>query len=275
MRSLVALAGALLLTLTASEVLAQMRIKDITTVRGLRANQLVGYGLVTGLKRTGDSLRNAPFTALSMRSMLERMGVNTSGEPPRTRNVAAVMVTADLPPFAAGGQRIDVTISSLGDASSLSGGTLVLTPLYAPDRQIYAVAQGSVLVSGFEAKGANENLTVGVPTVGRIAGGAIVEKAAPGRLLNMRVLRLDLRNPDFATANAIVRAINAHFMRSGFDGYCPYRGTGYRGVAAVEENPHGGVHRNRRRFDCRRRYTCSRHRRREDRYHRDWRQCPG
>ena len=151
MRGLSGLVVGVAVALLASQALAQIRIKDITTIRGLRAKQLVGYGLVTGLKGTGDSLRNAPFTALSMRSMLERLGVNTNGEPPRTRNVAAVMVTADLPPFAAAGQRIDITVSSLGDATSLSGGTLVLTPLYAPDQQIYAVAQGSVLVSGFEA----------------------------------------------------------------------------------------------------------------------------
>lgn len=170
--AIVCLVCALLPTLAAADV----RVKDITTIRGMRANQLVGYGLVTGLKGTGDSLRSAPFTEQSLNSMLDRMGVNIRGLGARTRNVAAVMVTAELPPFSVGGNRIDVTVTSLGDASSLAGGVLLMTPLQAPDGRVYAVAQGSVTISGFEAKGQNEVVTHGVPTAGRIAGGALVER---------------------------------------------------------------------------------------------------
>ena len=177
---LVALAFATIAGVPVGPAAAEARIKDITTVRGVRVNQLVGYGLVTGLKGTGDSLSNAPFTEQSLNSMLERMGVNIRGLGARTRNVAAVMVTAELPPFAVSGNRIDVTVTSLGDATSSAGGILVMTPLAAGDDNIYAVAQGSVTISGFEAKGQNEVVTHGVPTVGRIAGGAIVERDAPG-----------------------------------------------------------------------------------------------
>lgn len=193
------------------------RIKDITAVRGMRANQLVGYGLVTGLKGTGDSLRNAPFTEQSVNSMLDRLGVNIRGLGARTRNIAAVMVTAELPPFAVGGNRIDINVTSLGDATSLAGGTLLMTPLQAPDTEIYAVAQGSVTISGFEAKGQNEVLTHGVPTAGRIPSGALVERDGPGIPRGTRDLYLDLKNPDFTTAMAIVDAINryggTHFKR--------------------------------------------------------------
>lgn len=196
------------------EVLADTRIKDITSVRGLRPNQLVGYGLVTGLKGTGDSLRNAPFTEQSMHSMLERLGVSVRGNDMRTRNVAAVMVTAELPAFAVGGNRIDVTVTSLADATSLAGGTLVMTPLQGPDNHVYAVAQGSVVVAGFQAKGQNETLTNGVPTAARITGGALVERDAPDLLADARTMHLELKNPDFNTAVAIVDAINAYTMRT-------------------------------------------------------------
>lgn len=193
-----------------SEAMADVRIKDITTVRGVRPNQLVGYGLVTGLKGTGDSLRNSPFTEQSMNSMLERLGVSTRGLDMRTRNVAAVLVTAELPAFAVGGNRIDITVASLADATSLAGGTLVMTPLQGPDNHIYAVAQGSVVISGFLAKGQNETLTHGVPTSGRIAGGALVERDAPDLIAASRTLHLELKNPDFGTAVAIVDAVNAY-----------------------------------------------------------------
>ena len=189
-------------------VVAEVRVKDITTLRGLRSNQLIGYGLVMGLQGSGDTLRNTPFTVISLRSMLERLGVNIREEEARTQNIAAVMVTAELPAFASPGQRIDVTVSSLGDAKSLSGGLLVQTPLRAADGQIYAVAQGSVLVSGFDARGQNANLTQGVPTAGRISGGAIVELAAPGTLRGLEAIRFDLLNPDFGTALQIANAID-------------------------------------------------------------------
>ncbi|MGE0629216.1 MAG: flagellar basal body P-ring protein FlgI [Hyphomicrobiaceae bacterium] len=192
---------------------ADVRIKDITSVRGVRSNQLVGYGLVAGLKGTGDSLRSAPFTEQSVTSMLERMGVNIRGMNARTRNIAAVLVTAELPAFAVPGNRIDVTVTSLGDASSLAGGTLIMTPLQAADEQIYAVAQGSVMISGFEARGQNERVTLGVPTAGRISGGALVERAWPRPQQADRIMHLELNNPDFSTAIAVVDAVNAYTLR--------------------------------------------------------------
>lgn len=189
---------------------ADVRIKDITSVREMRFNQLLGYGLVAGLKGTGDSLRSAPFTDQSMTAMLDRMGVNIRGLGARTRNVAAVLVTAELPAFAVPGNRIDISVTSLGDASSLAGGTLILTPLQGADNVVYAVAQGAVTVSGFEAKGQNEVLTHGVPTAGRVPGGAIVERASPSPGPSERVLHLELKNQDFSTAIAIVDAVNEY-----------------------------------------------------------------
>lgn len=190
-----------------------VRIKDITSIRGMRANQLIGYGLVSGLKGTGDTLRSAPFTEQSMISMLERLGVNICGLNARTRNVAAVMVSADLPPFAVPGNKIDVTITSLGDASSLAGGTLIMTPLQGADKQVYVVAQGSVTISGFEAKGQNEVVTHGVPTAGRIAGGGLVERRSPSTIESASFFHLELANPDFSTATAVVDAVNAMTLR--------------------------------------------------------------
>lgn len=196
------------LALVAVPASAQTRIKDITTIQGVRGNQLVGYGLVVGLNGTGDTLRNAPFTQQSMQSMLDRMGVSIRNANPRTRNVAAVIVTAELPPFSAKGARIDVTISSIGDATSLAGGSLVLTPLSAPSNEIFAVAQGAIAVGGISAAGRNESVVQGVPTVGRIANGATVERDAPGRLGEEPTLKLELRNPDFSTALRIAESIN-------------------------------------------------------------------
>lgn len=185
-----------------------VRIKDIVSVQGVRANQLVGYGLVIGLMGSGDSLRNSPFTQQSISAMMERMGVNIRNANARTKNVAAVIVTADLPAFTGHGSRIDVTVSSLGDATSLAGGSLIRTPLYGADDQIYAVAQGSVAVAGFDTRGRNESVTQGVPTTGRIANGAIVEREGPGRFVEQESLRLELRNPDFTTAVRVAESIN-------------------------------------------------------------------
>lgn len=208
---------AILLTvlLAASTATAATRIKDITDVRGIRANQLIGYGLVVGLNGTGDTLRNSPFTQQSVQAMLDRMGVNIRGSQyqPRTRNVAAVMVTADLPPFARKGSRFDVTVSSLGDAKSLAGGALVMTSLMGADQTIYGAAQGQITISGFLAKGAAESVTSGIPTRGRIPNGAIVEKDAPGGLEDGDPLELRLRSPDFATAVRVMDAINAYGER--------------------------------------------------------------
>jgi len=194
----------------AGPLAAATRIKDITTVQGVRANQLVGYGLVIGLNGTGDSLRNSPFTEQSLQSMLDRMGINVRNSKARTRNVAAVIVTADLPAFIGKGSRIDVTVSSLGDASSLAGGSLILTPLMGADNQVYAVAQGPLAVSGFASAGKAESLTQGVPTTGRIPNGGTIEREAPGRFAEEKTMVLELRNPDFNTAVSVADAINQY-----------------------------------------------------------------
>lgn len=199
---------ALAVSLIGLDALAATRIKDIVAVQGVRANQLVGYGLVIGLNGTGDSLRNSPFTEQSLQSMLDRMGINVRNSKARTRNVAGVIVTTELPAFAGKGARIDVTVSSLGDATSLQGGSLVLTPLNGADNEVYAVAQGPLAVSGFATTGKAETVTQGVPTTGRIANGALVERDAPGRLADEKTLVLELRNPDFNTAVSVADAIN-------------------------------------------------------------------
>lgn len=185
------------------------RIKDIADFEGIRENQLVGYGLVVGLGGTGDALTNSPFTKQSLIGMLERLGVNVRDESVKTANVAAVMVTASLPPFARAGSRIDMVISALGDASSLLGGTLLVTPLIGADGEVYAVGQGNVAVSGFTAKGNGASVTKGVPTAGRIPNGAIVERETGFELASIKALRLSLRNPDFTTATRVAVAINA------------------------------------------------------------------
>jgi len=185
------------------------RIKDVADFEGVRENQLVGYGLVVGLAGTGDSLRNSPFTRQSLAAMLERLGVNAAEGNLNTRNVAAVMVTSNLPPFASQGSRIDVTVSALGDARSLAGGQLLVTPLMGADQQIYAVAQGALAIGGFSAAGASgSSVTRGVPTAGRIASGALVEREIPFDIAGQSELRLALRNPDFTTAQRIAQAIN-------------------------------------------------------------------
>jgi flagellar P-ring protein precursor FlgI len=187
---------------------ALSRIKDLAQVEGIRPNQLVGYGLVVGLNGTGDTLNNSPFTRQSLQAMLERLGVNTRGANLRTANVAAVMVTANLPAFGQQGTRIDVTVSALGDSKSLQGGTLLVTPLMGADSEVYAVAQGSVTIAGFQAEGEAAKVTRGVPTVGRIANGALVEREIEFKFKELRRLRLALRNPDFTTAKRIAAVIN-------------------------------------------------------------------
>jgi flagellar P-ring protein precursor FlgI len=194
----------------ASTALAGSRLKDITDVQGIRDNQLVGYGLVIGLSGTGDSLRNSPFTEQSARSMLQKLGVGVPLGAIRSRNIAAVVVTATLPPFITIGERIDVSVSSLGDATSLAGGTLVLTPLTAVDGKAYAIAQGPVAVTGFTAAGQAESVTQGVPTSGRIVNGALIERELTADFNQANELSLQIRNPDFATAARIADAINAY-----------------------------------------------------------------
>ena len=188
---------------------AQVRIKDIASFEGVRENQLVGYGLVVGLAGTGDTLRNSPFTQRSIEGMLERLGVGSlNDEDMRTENTAAVMVTAMLPPFSRRGSTIDVVVSSMGDAKSLRGGTLVVTPLTGADGEIYAVAQGPISVAGFAAQGENASLVEGVPTVARIENGATVENEVDFDFASLDTLRLSLRTPDFTTATRVETAIN-------------------------------------------------------------------
>jgi flagellar P-ring protein precursor FlgI len=207
-RSVPLLLAALLALPAAGPAAALSRIKDLAQVEGVRQNQLVGYGLVVGLNGTGDTLNNAPFTKQSLTAMLERLGVNTRGATLRTANVAAVMVTASLPAFATQGTRLDVTVSALGDSKSLQGGTLLVTPLLGADGEVYAVSQGSLTISGFQAEGDAAKITRGVPTVGRIANGAVIEREVEFKLNAQRSLRLSLRNPDFTTAKRVAASIN-------------------------------------------------------------------
>lgn len=211
-RLLAAVVVGLSLALSAAPAMAGSRIKDIVEFEGVRENMLVGYGIVVGLNGTGDSLRNAPFTKQSLEAMLERLGVNTRDANLNTKNVAAVMVTAKLPPFAASGSQIDATVSAMGDAKSLLGGTLLVTPLLGADGQAYAVSQGTVQTGSVSASGASgSSVTKGVPTAGRIAAGAIVEREIGYSLISMSQLRMTLRNPDFTTARRISDVINAAY----------------------------------------------------------------
>ena len=198
--------------MTSGPVFAQSRIKDIVEFEGVRDNMLVGYGIVVGLNGSGDSLRNAAFTKQSLSAMLERLGVNVRDADLNTKNVAAVMVTARLPAFAASGSQIDATVSAMGDAKSLLGGTLLVTPLMGADGQAYAVAQGTVQTGAVSASGASGSVVIkGVPTAGRISAGAIVERETGFQLASLTQLRMTLRNPDFTTARRIADAINARY----------------------------------------------------------------
>jgi flagellar P-ring protein precursor FlgI len=190
---------------------AQVRLKDITAIEGVRGNQLIGYGLVIGLQGTGDQLRNTPFTQQSLAAMLERMGINVADARVQTRNTAAVIVTAMLPPFARQGTPIDVQVSSLGDSKSLNGGTLIVTPLMGADGEVYAVAQGPVVVGGFKAEGRAQSISSGVTTQGKVPGGALVEREVPMTLNSQNSIRLTLRSPDFTTAVRIEDALNGRF----------------------------------------------------------------
>lgn len=189
---------------------AYSRVKDLVDIEGVRDNMLVGYGLVVGLNGSGDSLKNAPFTQQSIQTMLERMGVNTRGETMQTKNTAAVMVTANLPAFAAQGTHIDVSVSAMGDAKSLQGGTLIVTSLVGADGQVYALGQGPVAIGGFTAQGQAGSVTRNVPTAGRIPNGAIVEREVGFQLASAHSLRLSLHNPDLTTSTRIAAAVNAY-----------------------------------------------------------------
>ncbi|MEO8240694.1 MAG: flagellar basal body P-ring protein FlgI [bacterium] len=190
-----------------------IRIKDLVEFDGVRANDLVGYGLVVGLNGTGDGLRNSPFTEEIMSNLLERLGVNVSGEQFQPKNVAAVFVTAALPPFSRAGGRIDVTVSAIGDAKSLLGGTLIMTPLNGADGEIYAVAQGAIIAGGISAEGQAAKVVQGVPTAGVIPSGAHVEREVQFDFTQLHSIRLALRSPDFTTAQRIESVINQAFGR--------------------------------------------------------------
>lgn len=201
--------------LAGSPALAGSRVKDIVEVEGVRENQLIGYGVVVGLNGTGDSVRNSPFTKQSLEGMLERLGVNVRDQNINTKNAAVVIVTAQLPAFAASGSRLDVTVSAMGDAKSLLGGTLLVTPMLGADGEAYAVAQGQIAVGGFSAEGASgSSVTKGVPTSGRISNGGIVERELAFSMGEMQQVRLSLRNPDFTTARRVAEAVNAAFPGS-------------------------------------------------------------
>ncbi len=188
------------------------RLKDLASIQGVRQNQLIGYGLVVGLDGSGDQTTQTPFTVQSVASMLQQMGVNL---PPGTtlqlKNVAAVMVTASLPAFAQPGQTLDVTVSSMGNAKSLRGGTLLMTPLKGADNQIYAMAQGNLLVGGVGAAAGGSKVQVNHLSVGRISAGATVERAVPSSLTQGNVVQLELNDTDFSTASRVVEAINKQF----------------------------------------------------------------
>ncbi|PYE36353.1 flagellar P-ring protein precursor FlgI [Rhizobium sp. PP-F2F-G38] len=215
-RRLIAVVAALALSLPLNFTLgvdtasAAARIKDVASLQSGRDNQLIGYGLVVGLQGTGDSLRSSPFTEQSLRAMLQNLGISTQGGESRSKNIAAVLVTANLPPFASPGSRIDVTVGSLGDSTSLRGGTLVMTSLSGADGQIYAVAQGSVVVTGFSAEGDAATLQQGITTAGRVPNGAIIERELPAKFKDGVNLVLQLRNPDFSTAVGMAAAINRY-----------------------------------------------------------------
>jgi flagellar P-ring protein FlgI len=183
------------------------RIKDLAEIQGVRSNQLVGYGLVVGLNGTGDD-KKLLFTIRSVVNMLERMGITVNPKDAEVENVAAVMVTADLPAFIKAGTRIDVLVSSIGDADSLQGGTLLLTPLQASDGEVYAVAQGAVSIGGISASGGGATVQKNFPTVGRVVGGALIEKEIPLEFNAKTSIAVMLRNPDFTTASRVAEAIN-------------------------------------------------------------------
>ncbi len=198
-----------LLFFSAHTAQATSRIKDIADFEGVRENQLVGYGLVVGLNGTGDNIKSVAFTKESLLSMLDRVGINSRDGQLKSKNVAAVIVTGNLPAFGREGSRIDVMVSALGDAKSLQGGTLIATPLVGADGEVYAVAQGPIAVGGYSAAGNNQTVTKGVPTSGRIANGAIIENEVDFSLDSLQTIQLALRNPDFTTSKRVAAAVNA------------------------------------------------------------------
>ena len=202
-------AACLVMGLANTPAHADVRLKDFVDVEGVRSNDLVGYGLVVGLNGTGDGIKNSPYTEEAFSSLLERLGVNIQGEDFKSRNVAAVIVTATLPPFARAGGQIDVSVSAIGDATSLLGGSLIMTPMKAGDGEIYAVAQGPVLASGISARAPGASVTFGAPTTGSIPQGARVEREVAFEFASLDRIRLALKSPDVTTAVRVEEAVNA------------------------------------------------------------------
>ena len=209
LRTLVALA---LAAVACAPALAE-RVRELATIQGVRANQLIGYGLVVGLDGSGDQTTQAPFTVQSLQSMLSQLGIQLPpGITPQLRNAAAVMVTAQLPPYAQAGQQIDVTVSSLGNAKSLRGGTLLLTPLRGADAQVYAMAQGNLVVGGAGASAAGSKVQINHLSAGRVPGGATVERVVPNHTLSAEAIHIELNDTDFGTARRVAEAINARAL---------------------------------------------------------------
>ncbi len=207
-----AVSAAALLALAAAQAHAGSRIKDIVEIEGVRTNHLVGYGIVVGLNGTGDTVRNCPQLLESMNSMMDRLQTNIRSGQLNSKNAAAVMVTAELPPFAASGSTLDVSVSAMCDAKSLLGGTLMVTPLLGADNEAYAVGQGTVQTGSVSAGGASgSSVTKGVPTAGRISSGGTIERETGFNLNSMTFLRLTLHNPDFTTAKRVAAAIVAQY----------------------------------------------------------------
>ena len=204
-------ASLLLVCMAASTAVEAARIKDLADIKGVRQNQLVGYGLVVGLDGSGDG-DDSPFTNQSLAALLDKMGVTVDPDDIEGDNVAAVMVTAELPAFARVGSKIDTLVSSIGGAENLQGGTLLLTPLKAANGQIYAVAQGPVSTGGFQARGSSAGVQKNFPTVGRVVGGAIIERELPFEFNSKNSLYLALRTPDFTTASRVALAINSALL---------------------------------------------------------------
>ena len=202
--------GILALSMLCSNAMATSRIKDIADFEGVRENMLIGYGLVVGLNGTGDNIKSIDFTKESLISMLDQIGINARGGQIKSKNVAAVMVTASLPAFARQGSKIDVFVSAVGDAKNLQGGTLLATPLTGADGNVYALAQGQVAVNALAAQGGGASVVRGVPTAGKIANGAIIEREIPFTLDSLATIKIALRNPDFTTSRRVADAINAH-----------------------------------------------------------------
>ncbi len=209
LRTLAALA---LAAVACAPALAE-RVRELATIQGVRANQLIGYGLVVGLDGSGDQTTQAPFTVQSLQSMLSQLGIQLPpGITPQLRNAAAVMVTAQLPPYAQAGQQIDVTVSSLGNAKSLRGGTLLLTPLRGADAQVYAMAQGNLVVGGAGASAAGSKVQINHLSAGRVPGGATVERVVPNHTLSAEAIHIELNDTDFGTARRVAEAINARAL---------------------------------------------------------------